>query len=215
MVQARIHVELSDGRWKSDVSRRYPESSFRIRGMVMSGDCAAETVVVSGRDTDPCLSDLESHPLVDSFDVIEEHRNGVTVHLETVEPVVHGSVAKAGTPLACPATLQRGELTATVLGTREAISSLGEHLRADGLTFELAYIGSGHDDGSVLTDRQEEVFFTAVEEGYYRSPRQCTLTEIAETLGIAKSTCSGTLQRAEESVVEYYCLQQQLPGRPA
>lgn len=212
MVQARLHVELSDGSWKSDVSRRYSGFSFRIRGIVTNNDCAAETVVVSGRDTDECLSDIDSHSSVESFDVIEERGDGVTIYLETREPVVHSSAAQSGTPLVYPAELQGGELTATAVGTREAISSLGEQLRASGLAFELVSISSDHDDSSVLTDRQKEVFFTAVEQGYYRSPRRCTLTEVAEKLDIAKSTCSGTLQRAEERVVEYYCLQQQLPG---
>ena len=100
----------------------------------------------------------------------------------------------------------------TVVGTHAAISELGDQLQTDGFGFEVAYIRSDHDVSEVLTDRQAEVLFTAVEHGYYRSPRQCTLTEVAEVLGIAKSTCSGTLQRAEEAVIEYFCLQQRPPG---
>lgn len=212
MAQARIHIELSGRGWKPDVSRRHPGHSFQIRGMVMNGDSASETLVISGEDVKACRSDIESHSSVESCDVIEEHRNGVTVHLDTHKPVVHSSVAKVGTPLVYPADLQDGEFTATVVGTRESISSLGTQLQADGLHFELRSIQSDHDKQCVLTDRQEDVIFTAVENGYYQNPRQCSLTELADTLGIAKSTCCGTLQRAEQRVVEYYCVQQQLFG---
>lgn len=213
MVQARIRLELPRGQWKADVSRGCSDLSFQLLGMVMSDDRAVETVVVSGRTIDECLSEIASHPDVDEFAVIERHSNKVTVHLETLEPTVLSAAAEAGTPLVYPADVECGELTATVVGTHAAVSELGDQLQADGFGFEVAYIRSDHDVSQVLTDRQAEVLFTAVEHGYYRSPRQCTLTEVAEILGIAKSTCSGTLQRAEESVVEYFCLQQQPPGR--
>jgi predicted DNA binding protein len=213
MVQARIQLDLPRERWKGGVSREYPDLSFQLLGMVMSGECAVETVVVSGGALDDSLSEIASHPDVDEFAVIERHSNNVTVHLETLDPAVLSAAATAGTPLVYPADVECGELTATVVGTHAAISELGDQLQADGFGFEVAYIRSDHDVSEVLTDRQAEVLFTAVEHGYYRSPRQCTLTEVAEVLDIAKSTCSGTLQRAEEAVIEYFCLQQQPPGR--
>lgn len=212
MAQARIHVDLPDGRWKSDISHRYSTHSFQIRGM-MSGDCAAETVVIPGQNANECISDIESHALVGSVDVIEEHRSGAKIYLETIDPIVYSSITQAGTPLVCPAELECGELTVTVVGPKAAISSLGNEFRDNGMEFELASMQPDHDRSEILTDRQEEVLFTAIEEGYYQSPRDCTLTEVAETLDIAKSTCSGTLQRAEEAIIEYYCLRQQLSKR--
>ncbi len=45
---------------------------------------------------------------------------------------------------------------------------------------------------------------TAVEEGYYDTARTCSLTELAGEVGIAKSTCSETLHRAEETVIKQF-----------
>lgn len=53
-----------------------------------------------------------------------------------------------------------------------------------------------------LTARQREVLSAAISHGYYDNPRSCSLTELADELGIAKSTCSGILQRLEARVMQ-------------
>lgn len=192
---------------------------------MLDGDRSIETVFVSGCATTECLSDIEAHPDVGQFDTVDQQEDGTIVQLETLEPAVLSAASRAGTPLTYPATVNGGTLIATVVGTHAAISSLGEQLRAGGVGFEVAYIQPNHDGSRILTDRQEEVLFTAIERGYYESPRESTLTEVAEELGIAKSTCSATLQRAEGAIIEAFCSRQRHadtrtsdesgePGRP-
>jgi predicted DNA binding protein len=213
MVQARLHVELIEGQWKADVSRGFSECSFQLLSMVTSGSRVVEIVEISSCNMDACLSEISSHPDVGTFEIVESHTNRVIVQLETTEPGVLSSTVQAGIPILYPVKVEFGELIATVVGTQESISSLGEQLQADGFNFEVASVQSNRDVSQVLTERQAEVLFTAIEHGYYQSPRQCTLTEVAEILDIAKSTCSGTLQRAEEAVIEYFCVHQQRAGQ--
>lgn len=203
MARARLRVALPDGRWKTDVSRTYPDLGFRFPSVAVDDGRACEVVVLT-EPPDRCLSDMEAHPDVDAFDVLQRRCDGVTVQLETVEPSVLSTAVRSGTPLTYPLEVYDGKLTVDIVSTHANISALGDQLRADGLRFELAHIQSDHDATQVLTDRQEEVLFTAVEHGYYRSPRECTLTELAGELGIAKSTCSGTLQRAERAMVDQF-----------
>jgi predicted DNA binding protein len=214
MVKSCIRIQLPEGRWKTDVSRGRAEHSFRLLSTVQDGSAAIETVVVSGCDVANCLSEIQAHPDVDTFDTVDRRENRATVQLKTLEPAVLLAASRAGTPLVYPVVLNYGTVIATVIGTHEGISSLGDQLRDNGLGFEVVYIHSEHDVSQVLTDRQEEILFTAVEHGYYNSPRECTLTEVAEILDIAKSTCSDTLHRAEQSVVEYFCQQHQDSDRP-
>jgi predicted DNA binding protein len=213
MAHACIRIELSEGRWKADVSRNHPDVSLRVLGMVLGDDRAVETITISGCTIVECLSDIDTHPDVDAFDVVDQRTSRATAQVETLEPSVLSTASEAGTPLVYPAAVHREELTATIIGSRAAISALGDRLRGDDLRFEVAYIHSDHDVSQVLTDRQEEVLFIAVKNGYYKSPRGCTLTELADVLNIAKSTCSATLQRAEEAIVEYFCLQQRRPDQ--
>lgn len=56
----------------------------------------------------------------------------------------------------------------------------------------------------LLTDRQREVLDTALREGYFEVPRECTLAEVAETLDIDKSTASEILRRAYARIVKWY-----------
>ena len=55
---------------------------------------------------------------------------------------------------------------------------------------------------SALTDRQLEVFRTAVESGYYEIPRRATHKEIADSLGCAPSTIDEHLRKAESRVLQ-------------
>jgi predicted DNA binding protein len=67
----------------------------------------------------------------------------------------------------------------------------------------------------LLTERQQGLVRTAVDAGYYNTPRECTLTELAERLGIAKSTRSGALHRAEGAVIKRFLADGPLDGDAA
>ncbi len=95
-------------------------------------------------------------------------------------------------------------LRATLVGTHENLrTALGAV--PDSLDFSVdnagTYVPGGEDLLSPLTDRQLEVFETAVEEGYYDVPRQATHKDIADNLGCAPSTVDEHLRKAESRVV--------------
>ena len=95
-------------------------------------------------------------------------------------------------------------LRATLVGTHDNLrGALGAI--PDGLEFSVdsagTYVPGSEDLLSPLTDRQLEVFETAVEEGYYDVPRKATHEDIAENLGCAPSTVDEHLRKAESRVV--------------
>jgi predicted DNA binding protein len=51
-----------------------------------------------------------------------------------------------------------------------------------------------------------------VERGYYDTPRTCTLTELADHLGIAKSTASERLHRAEGAIIRAFVAEEAAAG---
>jgi len=59
-------------------------------------------------------------------------------------------------------------------------------------------------EGDVLTERQRRLVSLAAERGYYDTPRECTLTDLADAAGVSKSTASTTLHRAEEQIVKRF-----------
>lgn len=97
-----------------------------------------------------------------------------------------------------------GRFDVTLLGE-------GENLRAvvDGLpeSVETTVLEVGEYDRrhprvtSDVTDRQLEAARAAVDAGYYERPREGTLADVADRLGVTESTASTLLQEAESRVM--------------
>jgi predicted DNA binding protein len=87
--------------------------------------------------------------------------------------------------------------------------ALGANLRT-GLSFRMGHLcdaeGWGHDPlGSVaLPPAQRRAMRGALDHGYYRTPREITLDELAGILDVPRSTLSYRLRRAEERLVTSY-----------
>lgn len=65
-------------------------------------------------------------------------------------------------------------------------------------------VGSTDDRGSDLSRQQSRVVEHAFERGYYEWPRQVTAADLAEDLGISKSTVLEHLRKAESKVLRAY-----------
>ena len=87
--------------------------------------------------------------------------------------------------------------------------ALGANLR-EGLSFRMGHLrdaeGWGHDSlGSVaLPPDQRTAMRAALDHGYYRTPREITLDDLAAELDVPRSTLSYRLRRAEERLVSGY-----------
>jgi predicted DNA binding protein len=57
------------------------------------------------------------------------------------------------------------------------------------------------DPTTSLSDRQQETIETALELGYYDTPREATHADIAEQLGLAPNTVTEHLQKGEAALV--------------
>lgn len=58
-----------------------------------------------------------------------------------------------------------------------------------------------------LPERRNAVIRTAVEDGYYNTPRQCTQKDIAEKMGIKQGTVAEHLQYAESIIINSWAEQ--------
>ena len=55
-----------------------------------------------------------------------------------------------------------------------------------------------------VTPRRRKVLNKALEAGYFDIPRGSTLQEIADDLGIAKTTASQHLRKAEQNIMQFF-----------
>lgn len=72
------------------------------------------------------------------------------------------------------------------------------------IPYEILSVTQSYDSNGLLTERQREVITEAVERGYYDSPRDRTLVELAETFEINQSAASGVLHRAEGRIIKEF-----------
>lgn len=72
------------------------------------------------------------------------------------------------------------------------------------VTFESLYEPSERygEESAHLTDAQRETLLAAVESGYLEIPRECSLAELGERLGISQSAASERFRRAVKRLVE-------------
>lgn len=97
-----------------------------------------------------------------------------------------------------------GTIRMTVVGDGDDLRGLVEGI-PDAIEVEIERIGDyDRRHGTVagdLTDRQYEAVRAAVETGYYAEPRTASLEDVAEELGVATSTASDHLRKAEARVM--------------
>ena len=213
MPQARLLVDLPDGPWIADVSREFPDAGFRVLTAVPGESAGFALVRVTARDVDAVLSAMEAHEALASASVMAREDGVATVRLETDAPLLLLAAKRSGLPIEMPLDIEDGVAAVEVTGEHERVAEMGRRLSDLGLRYEIERVRQRVDPARLLTDRQRELLLAAVDLGYYDVPRRATLTEVADHVGIAKSTCSETLQRVERTVVREFVAD--LPNRPS
>ncbi|WP_394742646.1 helix-turn-helix domain-containing protein [Natronococcus roseus] len=204
MAQATLTITLPEQVWIQQVSTAYPEATFRVLAAVPGNESGFALVRLAGSAVPEMIDEIEAHPQVLEITVVQRSEREATIHFETTAPLLLFSSQESGIPIELPVEIRGGEATIEVTGSRERLAELAEQLEQFGLQYRIERVQERLHQSQLLSERQLEVVAAAVDEGYYDTPRRCSLTELAGHLGIAKSTCSETLHRAEEAIVKHF-----------
>lgn len=204
MPRARLTVTVPDSVWIGGLSRRYPDARFEILTAFPKDEGGVALAEVTGPDVAAVVREMDAAEAVTATEVLQREDDTVLVQFETSNPVLLLPVRNAGTPLELPFTVVDGSVNWEVTAPRERLSTLADQLRRFEIDFDVVSVRQEVETEQLLTPKQRDLVTTAVEEGYYDTPRDCTLTELAEVSGIAKSTCSETLHRAEEKIIKQF-----------
>lgn len=204
MPRATLSVTIPESVWIGALSRAYPESSFEILTVFPQETGGVALAEITADNVGEVVLELDDHEEVVTTDVLQRTDDTALVQFETSEPVLLLPVRNAGTPLDLPFTVVDGRVTWEITAPRSRLSTLADQLREFGISFDVVSIHQEMETEQLLTPKQRQLIDAAVAQGYYDTPRDCTLTELADALDIAKSTCSETLHRAEEKVVKQF-----------
>ncbi|WP_129116554.1 helix-turn-helix domain-containing protein [Halegenticoccus tardaugens] len=204
MPRARLTLTIPDGVWIGDVSRAYPDARFRVLAALADERAGVGLAEITETDIGSLLADVYSNEAVTELEPLQRRGDTVLVQFETTTPLLLSPVQSSGIPLEMPFAIQAGEAVWEITAPRDRLSALAEQLDAFGIPFTVDWVQQRIESDRLLTDRQLRLVREATERGYYDTPRTCSLTELATAVGIAKSTCSETLHRAEERIVKRF-----------
>jgi predicted DNA binding protein len=201
MTRARLSVSLPAETWVLDTRCTHPETSITVLAAMPTDETGSALIRVTG-DATGVKEAMDAAEGITSLSVLRETDGEALIGFDTTEPMVLLAASEAGLPIELPVRIRDGEATLDVTAPHDRLSALGEQLEGFGMDYAVEHVYDSFDPESLLTDRQRGVLQTAVEQGYYDTPRRCTLAELATELDVAKSTLSEVLHRAEGTVLK-------------
>lgn len=91
------------------------------------------------------------------------------------------------------------------LPDREALATLWEHCRDEGIAFELIRIFENDETASTtpnVSPEQRTALLEAYRNGYFQEPREATQADLAEALDICSTAVGGRLRRGTRGLIE-------------
>lgn len=204
MPTARLTVTIPGDIWIGKLSREYADAEFEILTAFPKERGGVALAEITATDGEAIVAEMETYEEVLEVNLLKQTDETLLVQFETSEPILLLPVKEAGTPFELPFTVSDGQVNWEITATQERLSKLADQLREFDITFDVRSVMHEVETTQLLTDRQIEILTRAVETGYYDTPRKSTLTELADDLDLAKSTCSETLHRAEEKVIKQF-----------
>ncbi len=174
------------------------------------GDGSAILLYRLEGEAETLLESLSEHPDLYAHDLMDLEDDGfhLYLHVGAGEPTrsLMELAEKYALIIETPIEFIHGNaVQLTVIGDHEMLRAAIDEM-PDSLTVSVDQVGTYAPDRrdmlSALTDRQLEVFRTAVELGYYEIPRRATHEEIASHLECAPSTVDEHLRKAESRVLQ-------------
>jgi len=202
MPEAKLRLELPDDIWIGELTRRYPDAMFKILAALSDAEEGVGLVEIRSSSLAEILDDMERYDAVSNVAVLNRTDGQALVQFETTLPMLLLPARDSGVPLEMPFELSDGIAVWEVQTSSDRLSELSDQLEFFDISFTVEYIQYDVDEKQLLTDSQEELIEKAIEMGYYDTPRECSLTELAEEIGRSKSTVSETLHRAEGKIIK-------------
>ncbi|MFB6111396.1 MAG: helix-turn-helix domain-containing protein [Halobacteriaceae archaeon] len=204
MPRADFTVGVPERVWIGRLSRRYPDVVFRILSAFPGQEAGYGLLEIAADDSMAILAEIREADSVSTAEVVQSSEGRIVVQFETTQLPLLVTIQEAQIPLEMPIEIQNGEVTLEITAPRDRLSAFEEQLTALDIPHRLDRVYRTVEAESPLTDAQRQIVVAALESGYYDTPRETTLTELAQSLDMAPSTVSETLHRAEETIIKSF-----------
>ena len=201
-----IRIIFPEKLWLGQLSRQFPNFQFEIKSFIpISQDpiIGNNLITITGTNPSQLLVNLQNHPSLVSYFVLEESPTQITLNTQTKDQFLLKAIIKNYILIKFPVKIDNGQANFTVTSSRENINQFMQDLNEVGIEADLKSIGhyTENENENVLTPRQNIIYRQARESGYYDTPRRISLSELADQLKISKSTLSTMLQRVHKKLL--------------
>jgi len=193
-------------RWVVDIGSRHDVPVF-LFSCVPNGQGGGRSLFEVRGDSETLAQveeSLRSHPDIEGLHIVDSSHGSIYGSIIARNWVACSTILKSDCYLKQGRFRRDGWVDWELLVSSEsALSHLIGRLSSSGCKASLSRkrVVAGP---RILTERQEEVVVKALESGYYDFPRRVSGAELSKRLGVAQSTLSETLQRAERKLVDHY-----------
>lgn len=211
----RLRVPLPDSAWVSRFSQINPQVRVEVLSRLdVARSRSLTEVVLHVPETGPWAEEVRRLPLVEEVEELEGGPNAV--HLRVIHrtsefiPIFRELRLMRRFPF----TIHGGEASWVVVAPAPKIRMLLDRLRekVPNAAIESVRHSDGPGAAGVLTPRQAELLRRAMAAGYFEVPRRITLTDLAQTLGMAASSLSEALAIVEKKLLERWPASGPSPG---
>lgn len=206
MARARLEVTLPEDVWVAQVTRSHPEATLSVLSVLPTESGGVALVSLRDDDAPSVVRDIDAADGVEEVELqraAEDVREAI-IRVETTDPRLLMPLRDSRLPVEYPVEVTGGTARLTVAGSRDRLSAFATALETMGMDYVVDYVHDAIDAEDLLTDGQRELLASAIRAGYYDTPRESTLTQLADRKGIAKSTASERLHRAEGKVIKRF-----------
>lgn len=215
MPEARLQLEIPDHVWMGELTREYPSATFRVVAVMPDEGRAAALTEVTSSHLDELLERMRGYEMVCELTELNRDTEHALVQFETTLPLLLLPARNSRMPLETPFEVTNATAVWELRASRERLSELADQLDEFCISFTVDYIQYEVGEEQLLTASQEEILEHAIQMGYYDTPRECSLTDLAEEVGRAKSTISETLHRAEGKIIKEHADVERTAEQPA
>jgi predicted DNA binding protein len=150
---------------------------------------------------------FDADPTVESYELVDwTGRSGIYYIEHTSETLLISTVVTdANGFLVHAETKSNGWIVRLVLPDRAALNAVWEYARENDISLDIIELYRNDDaDGTGsygLTDQQLAALKLAYEKGYFDEPRDISLSEVADELGLSSTAMSGRLRRGMRNLI--------------
>lgn len=185
----------------------HPDGEFRILSAYPTEEGLLVLLEATMDDPAVVVDLFEAAPgaRVPSSEVLHADERTVLIQFQLpFVPPPYRAIFASGNLPQFPYTIEGGWIVCDLTTSHERLAQFQDELEETGFTFEVEWVRQTLDPADLLTDRQRRFVTEGIERGYYDTPRRCSLTELADVLGVSKSTASVVLHNAEGTVVRAF-----------